>query len=129
MALHSNNRLATTSLILGLVGWAIYVLQWCFDLTFGLLLAGVTAGASAVCTTVFDILPFMLWLVGIVTGHIALGQIKHNIGIGRNRVVWGLLLNYFGLFFVIIVTIGILLLIGAGIGVGVLNKILPILHK
>ena len=129
MALHSNNRLATTSLILGLVGWAIYILQWCFDLTFGLLLAGVTAGASTVCLTVFDILPFMLWLVGIVAGHIALGQRKHNIGAGRSRVVWGLLLNYFGLFFVIIVTIGILLLIGAGIGVGVLNKVLPILHK
>jgi hypothetical protein len=129
MTLHANKGLATTSLILGLVGWAIYILQWCFDLTFGLLLAGVTAGASAICSTVFDVLPFMLWLVGIVTGHIALSQIKQGIGTGHGRAVWGLFLNYFGLFFVIIITICILLLIGAGIGVGVLDKVLPFLHK
>ena len=129
MASQSNNKLATTSLTLALVGWVFYILQWCFDLTIGLLLAAVTAGTSAICSTIFDFLPFVLWLVGIVTGHVALGQIKRGVGPGRSRAISGLVLNYFGLFSTIIFSVGIFLLIGAGIGGGVLDKALPFLHK
>jgi hypothetical protein len=35
-----------------------------------------------------DFLPFVLWLVGFVTSHIALSQIKHTIAPGRRRAVW-----------------------------------------
>ena len=123
------NRLATTSLTLGLLGWAIYLLQWCFDLTLGLLLAAFTAGASAVCSTILDVAPFALWLVGIVTGHLALGQIKQSHAPGRGRAVWGLVLNYFGLFFIIVITVIIVILIASGVGLGVLDKALPFLKK
>jgi len=123
------NKLATTSLALGFIGWAIYLLQWCFDLTLGLLLVAFTAGASAVCSTILDVAPFIFWLAGIVTGHAALGQIKHSGGPGRGRAVWGLVLNYFGLFFIGIFIVIIIALIATGVGVGVLDKILPFLHK
>jgi len=129
MALSPKNKLATTSLALGLVGWAIYLLQWCFDLTLGLLLAAFTAGTSAVCSTILDIMPFALWLAGIVTGHVALGQIKQSGSPGRGRAVWGLVLNYSGLFFIIIFIIIVVILIATGVGVGVLNKIIPPLYK
>ena len=123
------NKLAATSLILGLVGWTIYLLQWCFDLTFGILLAAFTAGTSAICSAILDVVPFALWLAGIVTSHTALSQIKHSESFGRGRAVCGLILNYFGLFFIAIVTIIIIILIGAGLDMGILEKIIPSLQK
>ncbi len=103
----------------------IYLLQWCFDLTLGLLLAAFTAGMSAVCSTILDVVPFVLWLAGIVTGHVALSQIKRSGSPGRGRAVWGLVLNYFGIFFIVIFAIIIAFLIAAGVGVGMLDKVLP----
>jgi hypothetical protein len=129
LALIPNNKLATTSLALGLIGWAIYLMQWCFDLTLGLLLAAFTAGTSAVCSTILDVAPFAIWLAGIVTGHTALSQIKRTSSPGRGQAVWGLVLSYFGLFFIVITTLIVVILIAAGVGVGILDKILPSLHK
>ncbi len=123
------NKLATASLTLGLVGWTIYLLQWCFDLTLGLLLAAFTAGTSAVCATILDVFPFVLWLAGIVTGHAALGQVKRSGAPGKSRAAWGLALNYFGLFFIVIFTVVIVILIASGVGVGILDQVLPLLHN
>jgi hypothetical protein len=123
------NKLPTTSLTLGIIGWATYLLQWCFDLTLGLVLATVTGGSSAVCATMLDVLPFAFWLTGIVIGHVALGQIKHTSATGRRRAIWGLLLNYSGLFFTLIFIIAILVLIFTGVGAGWLDKVLPQIHK
>jgi hypothetical protein len=123
------NKLASASLTLGILGWVFYVLQWCFDLTIGLLLAAVTAGSSTICSTVLDFLPFALWLTGIVAGHVALGQIRHAGVPGNVRAVWGLVLGYTGMVFTILFIIIIIILIATGIGVGVLNKILPSLPR
>jgi len=38
-------------------------------------------------------------------------------------------LNYFGLFFIVIFTIIVLILIASDIGTGVLDKVLPSFHK
>ena len=123
------NKLATASLTLGILGWLFYLLQWCFDLTIGLLLAAVTAGASALCATGLDLLPFLLWLVGILTGHAALIRIKRSRIPGRRRAVWGLVLGYTGVFFTILLIAVIISLLAAGIGVGVLDKIIPALPR
>jgi hypothetical protein len=125
----TSKKLATTSLTMGILGWVFYVLQWCFDLTIGLLLAAVTGGSSALCSTVLDFLPFVLWMIGIVTGHVALGQFKRSPGPGRGQAVWGLVLNYSGIFFLVLFIIVIVILIAAGVGVGVLDKIVPSLQK
>ena len=120
-----SNKLATTSLTLGVLGWVFYLLQWCFDLTIGLFFAALTGGSSAICATVLDILPFLLWLTGIVSGHVALSQVKHSGLPGRRRAIWGLLLNYSGLFFTLIFIVVVIVLIAAGVGVGWLEKVLP----
>ena len=129
MASLPKNKLAAASLTLGLVGWIFYLLQWCFDLTIGLLLAAFTAGSSAACATILDVLPFVLWLIGIVTGHTALSQIKREGGSGRSLAVWGLVLNYFGIFFIVIITVVVVILIASGVSLGILGKVLPSLHK
>ena len=114
----ASNKLAITSLTLGIIGWVFYLGQWCFDLTIGLLLAFATAGVSAVCSTVLDVLPFVLWLVGIVAGHVALGQLKRSGAPGRGQAIWGLVLGYSGLFFTIALIVLVVVLIAAGSGAG-----------
>jgi len=123
------NKLAKTSLILGILGWLFYLLQWCFDLTIGLLLAAVTAGSSAICSSVLDFLPFAFWLVGIVAGHVALGQIRHTGALGLSRAHWGLVLGYVGMAFTLLFFVIIIILIGTGIGAGLLFKINPALPR
>jgi hypothetical protein len=123
------NKLARTSLLLGLLGWFFYLLQACFDFSLGLLLAAVTAGTSAVCSSILDILPFALWLAGIVAGHVALGQLRQSGDPGRSSAVWGLLLSYAGLAFTILFIVGIIILVASGVGAGLLYKFLPSLPK
>jgi threonine/homoserine efflux transporter RhtA len=89
----------------------------------------MTAGTSAIISIVLDLLPFVLWLAGIVTGHRALKQTKREGGQGRNQAVWGLVLNYLGLIFSSVILIVIAILIFAGIGVGLFYKIIPFIHK
>jgi len=124
----STNKLANTSLLLGLGGWAAFVLQGCFDLTLGLILTLATAGAGAICTTILDVLPFILWLAGIVVGHAALGQVRHTGEAGRRRAVAGLVLAYSGIFSVILLIVILLILVAAGIKTGWLGRILPAFH-
>ena len=122
-------KLATASLIMALLGWFFYILQVCFDLTIGLFLFAVTGGMSAICSSVLDFLPFALWLVGILTGHMALVQIRQTGAPGRSRAVWGLVLGYIGLAFTILLIAIIIVLVAAGVGVGFLNKVVPSLPK
>jgi hypothetical protein len=129
MGLGVKNKLAVASLTLGLVGWALYILQWCFDLSVGILLAAFTAGISALFSTALDLIPFVLWFAGIVVGHLALRQIKSSGVPGRSQAVWGLLLNYIGLFFSTILIVIIITLIVAGVGVGVLDRLIPLIQK
>jgi hypothetical protein len=123
------NRLARTSLILGLLGWFFYILQWCFDLTIGLFLVVFTGGMSAICSSVLDILPFALWAVGIVSGHMALVQIRQAGASGRSAAVWGLVLGYVGLALTILVIVIVVILVAAGVGVGLLNRVVPSFPK
>ena len=122
-------KLATASLIMALLGWFFYILQVCFDLTIGLFLFAVTGGMSAICSSVLDFLPFALWLVGILTGHMALVHIRQTGAPGRSRAVWGLVLGYIGLAFTILLIAIFIVLVATGVGVGFLNKIVPSLPK
>jgi hypothetical protein len=119
------NKLAIASLGLSVLGWSFYILQWCFDLTIGLLLAVFTAGSSAVCATVLDFLPFIFWVTGILTGHLAIREIKNTGAPGRNRAVWGFVLGYLGIFFSIIFIALVIFLVASGMGGGILEKVLP----
>jgi len=71
----------------------------------------------------------VLWVIGVVTGHAALRKIKQGEAAGRKRAVWGLVLNYGGLIFMILLTILIIVLVAAGIGAGFFDKLLPSLRK
>jgi len=122
-------KLARTSLLLGIIGWGIYILQWCFDLTLGLVLATLTVGSSAICGTILDILPAVLWVAGIVTGHVALHRINHFEARSRRRAVWGLVLSYIGIFFTILLIVAVIFIIATGMDSGWLSKIITQFHN
>jgi hypothetical protein len=119
-----SNKLATTSLTLAIVAWILYIGQWCFDFTIGLLLAIGTGGTSAICSSVLDFLPFVLWLAAIISGHISLGQIKRTKARGKSTAIGGLVLSYFGLFFIAILVTLMIILIITGVGTGWLERFL-----
>jgi hypothetical protein len=133
MANHINpdpatKKLATTSLLLGIIGWGIYILQWCFDLTLGLVLATLTVGSSAICGTILDILPAVLWVTGIITGHVALHRIDQFEAKSRRRAIWGLVLSYIGVFFTILLIAAVIFIVATGIESGWLSKVFPQIH-
>ncbi len=125
----SARKLARASLSLAIIGWGIYILQWCYDLSIGLVVAVVTAGTGALCGTALDFIPFLLWIIGIVSGHAALARIKKDGVSGCNAAVWGLVLNYLGLLFSIIFLLLIVVLVASGVETGWFDKIIPSFHK
>jgi hypothetical protein len=124
-----SDRLATTSLVLGILGWVLYLLQWCFDLTLGLVLVAATGGGSAICSSALDVLPFLLWLAGIISGHASFSRRKDTVASSKARAIWGLVLSYLGIFFTLLLVILIIILVVSGIHAGWLDKIFPFLHK
>jgi len=124
----ATKKLATTSLLLGIIGWGIYILQWCFDLTLGLVLATLTVGSSAICGTILDILPAVLWVTGIITGHVALHRIDQFEAKSRRRAIWGLVLSYIGVFFTILLIAAVIFIVATGIESGWLSKVFPQIH-
>lgn len=122
-------KLASTSLALAVLGWAIYLLNWCLDLTLGVVLASATAGVSAICGTALDILPFLVWVLGIVSGHASLARLRRMGGPGRKRAVWGLALSYVGIFLAIVFNILIIFGVVAGIHALWVDQIAPLLHR
>src|SRR3989304_4164320 len=67
-----NNTKALISMISGIVGWSLSILIFCFNSTFGLILAVVTWGLGSICLAPLTCIPPFGWLVAVVTGHLAL---------------------------------------------------------
>lgn len=114
----ASNKPAATSLTFGVMGWIIYLGKWCFNFSIGLPFTIVTGGVSVIFSMVLDLLPFSLWLIGIVTGHAALGQVKRSGSPGRGKAIWGLVLSYSGIFFIIALIVLLVFLFVTNYGTG-----------
>lgn len=89
-----SNGLAVTALICGIAGVALFWLA-------------------------YIVLPFLAAVTAIITGHLALGRIKRDPGLGGKGIaITGLVLGYVGAVINLIIGIGFLLLIGYGISQG-----------
>lgn len=121
------NGSAVASLVLGIVGWVLYFALWCFNFTIGSFLAVMTYGLGLLCLLPLSFFSPLLWLVGVVTGHVGISQTRRTGESGRGMAIWGLVLNYLGLFLVVggILVIVILVLTGV-LSAGVLDTLLPL---
>jgi hypothetical protein len=94
-----SNSMATVSFLSGLVGWIITLLTICANVLV-VALAAATAGIAStlgVCTAVIACVSPITWLIGIITGHIAKGQIARTGEAGGGSATMGLLMSYLGL--------------------------------
>ncbi len=116
-----NNKMALTSIIAGLGGWLIAIIFICLSLATGVL-GALTFGLGAIlgiCLIPIQILIPIAWIVGIVTGHIALKQIKDGGDVegGRGMAIAGLISGYLGIgiFCILLVSLIVLILTGASV--------------
>jgi hypothetical protein len=94
-----SNSMATFSFISGLIGWIIGLLTLCGNLLVAIF-ALVTIGLGSVlgiCTTAVGIISPIAWLIAILTGHIAKGQINRTGEAGGGTATMGLIMGYIGL--------------------------------
>jgi hypothetical protein len=92
-----NNRMALTSLISGIVAWALWLLLLCFNWTIGLVFSLVTFGLAGICFGIVSFLPVIPWLVAVVTGHVGISQIGRTGEGGKGLAIAGLIMGYLGL--------------------------------
>jgi len=117
-----SNGPAVTSLVTGLLGWLVYILGFFLDALVG----AATAGIGTLCLAPLDCVPPILWLVAIVTGHIALTRVRHAGAGGRQQAITGLVAGYLGLGILLALTLLIVFLLVSGVGLGWLAHYLPI---
>ncbi len=74
----------------------------------------ITAGIASLCTLPFTCLPPIGWLIAIITGHVAKGQIKQTGQEGNGRATAGLVMGYIGLGLVVLLicVVGVLTALG-----------------
>jgi hypothetical protein len=91
--------MATFSLVSGLIGWIIILVTLCANIMIALL-SIATLGLGSVlgiCTTAVGFISPLAWLIGIITGHIAKGQIRNTGEAGGGSATAGLIMSYIGL--------------------------------
>ena len=121
------NGSAIASMVLGIVSWILYIALWCFNSTIGAFLTVFTYGAGLLCLLPLSCISPLLWLIGIITGHVGLSQVKRTGESGRAMAVTGLVLNYLGLGLIVGGTLVVLILVLTGvISAGALGTLIPL---
>lgn len=87
-----NNTMASVSMISAIVGWVLALLTTCG----GGLITAATLGFGSICIAPLGCLTPIGWLVAVITGHMAKGQIKQTGEGGDGQATAGLIMGYIG---------------------------------
>ncbi|MBM4423471.1 MAG: DUF4190 domain-containing protein [Chloroflexi bacterium] len=93
----TNNRMAQTSLISGIIAWALWLLALCFNWTVGFIASLATFGLLGVCFTILGFLPVIPWAIAVVTGHVGISQVGRTGEGGKGMAIAGLIMGYLGI--------------------------------
>jgi hypothetical protein len=95
-----NNSMAITSMVSSIVGWAFVLLNLCLNWVILPAATVITMGLGGflycIAIPLVCISPIG-WIVGIITGHVADGQIKQTGEGGSGMAKAGLIMGYIGL--------------------------------
>lgn len=119
-----NNTKALVSMISGIVGWAFAILFFCFNATIGSLFTLATLGLGLVCLLPPGSIPLIGWTVAIITGHMALSEIKTSGQGGRGMAVAGLAMGYTGLGLIVLAILALVLILLLGGSTAILEEML-----
>lgn len=123
-----NNQMALFSIVTGVGGWLVSILLTC--LSFALVALGVlTFGLGSVlsiCLIPVQCLIPIAWIVSVVTGHVALKQIKDSGDVegGRGMAIAGLISGYLGLGMICLLVVVSIILMITGASLPFLEEIL-----
>jgi len=97
-----NNQSALWSMILGLGGWVIFLLNIVLNFVVLPIVAVATIGIGSicmVCTVPAGALPLVAWLVAVIMGHVGISALNRpgNEETGHGMAVTGLVSGYIGL--------------------------------
>jgi len=112
------NKMALTSMLTGLGSWLIWLIVACSSFTIGM----ATLGLALACLAPLGLMPYIGWVVAVVTGHIAIKQLKEggDIERGRGMALTGLISGYSALGLTVIL---LLLALVAGVSIPVIEEI------
>jgi hypothetical protein len=102
-------------MIMGIAGWLFYIGMWCFNLLIGWAVVIASYGVGLLCLMPLLCLSPLLWLVGVITGHIAKAQIRERGESGEGMATTGLILGYTGLILNLLGVAAVLILTALGI--------------
>jgi hypothetical protein len=93
------NGQAITSLVTAIIGWVLAIIILFLNMGIAFLtIATLGIGSFLyICTGIAGCLSPLLWLVAIVTGHVAKGQIVRSGESGSGQASAGLVMGYIGL--------------------------------
>lgn len=97
----SNNSLSVISVISGGLGWAAVPVWFC---------VGLIPLISLCVTPLMALIP-VAWITAIVTGHLALRELKTSGQEGRSYAIIGLILGYVGLALAVLAVIGLVVVL------------------
>ena len=119
-----NNTLAMVSMLCGIGGWLLEFGLLCFGSTIGSVIAFATLGIGFLCLAPIYCFPILAWLGAIITGHIALGQLKVSGESGSGLAKTGLISGYIGLAIFLLSLCAIAILILAGVSIPFIDDII-----
>lgn len=122
-----NNGLAVFSMVSGIVGWVLFVALLCVNFFLLPVIAVATLGIGALlylCVLPAGCLSPIAWVIGIVTGHASLNQIRTSGQAGEGMAKAGLIMGYIGIGLTIISICAVIFLVLAGISIPGIDQIL-----
>jgi hypothetical protein len=120
------NRLALTSMLLGLGGWLVWLLTLCFNSVIGPLIGLATMGIGLVCLIPITLVPYLGWLPAVVTGHMAIKQLSEEGSTerGRGMALTGLISGYSALGLTLISCLLLAILTVAGVSIPFIEEMI-----
>jgi hypothetical protein len=121
------NSLALISLISSLLGWLFFLIMLCLNYIIVPMIAVATLGLGLLiylCLIPLCFVSPLAWLVGVITGHTSLSQMRISRESGEGSAKAGLILGWIGLALTILGLCAIIGLIIAGGSIPILDEIM-----
>jgi len=118
------NTLAMVSMLCGIGGWLLEIGILCFGSTIGSVIALATLGIAFLCLFPIFCIPILAWLSAVITGHIALGQLKESEEGGKGLAKTGLISGYIGLGIFLLSLCAIVFIVMAGVSIPFIDDII-----
>jgi hypothetical protein len=118
--------MATASVVASLLGWVFFLATLCLNFVVLPLLSVATLGMAGLlylCMIPAGCLSPIGWLIGVVTGHVALGQVSHTGEAGRGSALTGAIAGWIGLGLTLLTILAVVAMLALGVSIPFLQGV------